>query len=213
VSNSVTTFFLYYNFKISVIIIITVLNCELFCQTATYLLLEGKTCCGLNGMNLWTKKLLQYRLASLLPAMNCTISSALTEAHKDGHKLTCRAIATTILTGALGTILAVTFLSTVLTKCALWTQLTAVCAPISYHHRNIHQNILSDHSQLPKKLHIWTIHYHHSLSLVLVQLNHCLPHAKVISSLYKPKFYTHSPFLYQYCISHPSSQSWLKSSA
>jgi len=95
--------------------------------------------------------MLQYRLASLQPAMNCTMSSALNEAHTDGHKLTCRAIATTILTGALGTILAVTLLSTVLTKCALWTQFTAICAPVTYNHRNIHQNVISDHSQLPKK--------------------------------------------------------------
>jgi hypothetical protein len=51
VSDLVTAFFMYKNLKIPVIRI-TVLNCELFCQTATYLLLEGKTCCGLNGMNL-----------------------------------------------------------------------------------------------------------------------------------------------------------------
>jgi len=76
---------------------------------------------------------------------DCTMSSALTEANKDGHKLTCRAIATSILTGALGTILAVTFLSTVLTKCAIWTQFTAICAPVSCRHRNIHQNVVSDH--------------------------------------------------------------------
>jgi len=96
--------------------------------------------------------MLQYKPASLQPAMNCTTSSALTEAHKDRHKLTCCAVATTILTGTLGTILAVTFLSTVLTKCALWTQFTAICAPVSYHHRNIHQNVVSDHSQLAKKI-------------------------------------------------------------
>jgi hypothetical protein len=41
-------FFLHQNFKISVISTITVLKCELFCQTATYLLLEGTTCCGLD---------------------------------------------------------------------------------------------------------------------------------------------------------------------
>jgi hypothetical protein len=122
--------------KIIVIRVITVLNCEQFCQTATHFLLEGKTCCGLKGRNLWTKKMLQYRLASLQPAMNCTMSSALTEAHKHGHKLTCRAITTSILAGALGTILAVTSLSTVLTKCALWTQFTAICAPVSCRHRN-----------------------------------------------------------------------------
>jgi len=137
VSDLVTTFSCTKIVKYLFIRIITVVNCELFCQTATYLLLEGKTCCGLKGMNLWTKKMLQYRLASLQPAMNCTMSSALTEAHKDGHKLTCCAIASSILTGALGTILAVTFLSTVLTKRALWTQFTAICAPVSCRHRDI----------------------------------------------------------------------------
>ena len=146
VSDLVTTFSCTKIFKVSVIRIITVLNCEQFCQTATYLLLEGRTCCGLKGINLWTKKMLQYRLASLQPAMNCTMSSALTEAHKDRHKLTCRAIATSILTGALCTILAVTFLCTVLTKCALWAQFAAIRAPISCRHRNRHQNGVSDHS-------------------------------------------------------------------
>jgi hypothetical protein len=87
---------------------------------------------------LWTErnkfvmqKMLQYRPVYLQPAMNCTMGSALTEAHKVEYKLTCRAIATSILTGALGTILAVTLLSTVLTKCALWTQFTTICAPVS----------------------------------------------------------------------------------
>jgi hypothetical protein len=52
VSDLVTTFSCTKIVKYLFIRIVTVVNCEVFCQTATYLLLEGKTCCGLKGMNL-----------------------------------------------------------------------------------------------------------------------------------------------------------------